>query len=152
MDILRKRLLKVDENCYFLRASVDEPFVYLRFSGVVMRQYTNNELVSYHVKIDKVLESKDVVSKFMNRKRFRIFDNNNSRTYNKQFYVFDVLDSFSFESAFRNKYKDCYIDIHSSLVFESESEMLESRNDIDQHLIHKLTDTLTILKQHGNQR
>ena len=153
MDILQRKILNENDECFVLRASIDDPFVYLCFKGIIKRRYSNDEQISYHIQITKVLEDKEIIQTFLNRKRFRVFNNENGRTYNKKFYTYDLQQSFSFDSAFKKRFQNLYLDVHSSLVFDTETEMINTYKNINDHLISKLSNTLELLKQrHGNNQ
>lgn len=145
MDILQRKLLNEGDSCFFLRASVDEPYIYLRFCGEIMRRYTSNDLVMYHVKITNVLEEKHTIRKYLNRKRFRVFDSSNSRTTNKPFYTYDIIDDVDFQLKFSTRYKNAHLDVHSMLVYPDVSDMNTYRNTAIDHLISKLSMTLSEL-------
>lgn len=127
-----------------MRSSLDEPFVYLRFKGIVKHRYSNNELIGYHISITDILESKDVIQKYMNRKRFRVYTRN--KIINKVFYVYDILQGFSFKSAFIKRYEHCQLDVHSALVFKTEEQMITNFKKINEHLITSLSENLTVLR------
>lgn len=146
MDILQRKLLDSGADCYIIRASLDHPFVYLRFSGRVIRRYTNNDIISYHVQITDVLEDKDMIRQFMNRSRFRTYNENNGRVTNQVLYTYDILDDAGFQQKFTNRYRMSYFDLHSSLVFESAADMQTAFSKANGHLINKLKTSLNILK------
>jgi transcription initiation factor IIE alpha subunit len=155
MDILHRRLFEEGETCYFLRASVDNPFIYLRFRGTIKTRYTSQDLILYHIQITEVLENAEICKQFLNRKKYRIWDSSNSRTYNKPFYVYDILSDdtayTTFQTAFVKRYRSVCMDVHSILVYSDLSELNEYRIKTIEHLQETLNSTLTTLNQQSKQ-
>lgn len=154
MDILHKKLLVDGDNCFVLKASIDEPYIYLQFRGKVKHQYTSEDFTMYHVQIQEILEDKETIRSYMNRHRFRIYDTRNGRTYNKPFYTYDILDTVNFVQDFFLRYSNCHFDSNAMFVFQTEDEMVEYRKKAIEHLKEKLTNTISVLNSQldGNNR
>lgn len=147
MDIIQRKLLDVNSDCYMIRASVDAPFIYLRFRGRVVHRYTNGDMTSYHVQVHEILEDTNVIKQFMNRARFRTYAINTGRISNRVLYTYDIVDDINFQQTFRERYKNQHFDVHTSLVFETHDEMSEAYVKSLSYLTESLTSTLKILQE-----
>ena len=112
MDILYRRILKVGDPCFFLRASVENPFIYLRFAGIITEVETWEESTDYRIRIGKILEDYDTIMKFMNRVRFRVCNRKNDSFIDKYFYTYDIPVE-SFNLTFAERYKQYEIQSNS---------------------------------------
>ena len=141
MDLLYRKILKVGEPCFFLRASVEQPFIYLRFAGIIREVETSEESTDYRIQVVKVLEDYDTITQFLNRVRFRVCNRKNDSYIDKHFYTYD-LPTENFDEAFCNRFKQYEMDVPSLFVFENVKEMEDEMSHINHHISDQLTTTL----------
>ena len=124
MDILDSTLLNIDEDCYFIAASVDKPFMYTRFRGTISKRQIANDSISYFVKISEVLESKEYIKKYMHRHTFRMWHLLASRGVLKKLSCFDLtLNMTTFNQNFSKRYSKVLVPLQSVFVFSTEADM-----------------------------
>lgn len=141
MDILYRKLLKVGDPCFFLRASVENPFIYLRFAGIVKEVETCDESTDYRIQVVKILEDYETIMKFTNRVRFRVCNQKNHSFIDKYFYTYD-LPTDCFDEAFCERYSRYQMDVPSLFVFTDIHEMDREMSTINHHLSDQLTENL----------
>jgi len=140
MDALVRKIHRHNDTVFFIRSSVENPYVYLRFVGVVKEVEIKEDKVYYRIQVKRVLESMSTIQKYMNRARFRVKNAIDSKYIDKFFYVYDIEERF-FEEHFRLKYNNYYFDLPSLFVFSTESEMENELSKINKYLIDKLSVT-----------
>lgn len=146
MDILYRRILKVGDPCFFLRASVENPFIYLRFAGIITEVETWEESTDYRIRIGKILEDYDTIMKFMNRVRFRVCNRKNDSFIDKYFYTYDIPVE-SFNLTFAERYKQYEMDVPSLFVFDNMNELEKEMSNINKHLSDQLNENLKWLNK-----
>ena len=146
MDILYRRILKVGDPCFFLRSSVENPFIYLRFAGVITEVETWEESTDYRIRVGKILEDYDTIMKFMNRVRFRVCNRKNDSFIDKYFYTYDIPVE-SFDLTFAERYKQYEMDVPSLFVFDNMGELEKEMSNINKHLSDQLNENLKWLNK-----
>lgn len=146
MDILYRRILKVGDPCFFLRSSVENPFIYLRFAGIITGVETWEESTDYRIRVGKILEDYDTIMKFMNRVRFRVCNRKNDSFIDKYFYTYDIPVE-SFDLTFAERYKQYEMDVPSLFVFDNMGELEKEMSNINKHLSDQLNENLKWLNK-----
>lgn len=146
MDILYRRILKVGDPCFFLRSSVENPFIYLRFAGIITEVETWEESTDYRIRVGKILEDYDTIMKFMNRVRFRVCNRKNDSFIDKYFYTYDIPVE-SFDLTFAERYKQYEMDVPSLFVFDNMNELEKEMSNINKHLSDQLNENLKWLNK-----
>ena len=144
MDILNRKILRAGETAYFFVSSVQEPFIYLRFKGIVKtvkRVYESQ--VIYLIDVTEVLESQERIHAFINSHKYKIFSVKEKKSKNKKLYTFD----YDFKSAslvlFLRK-RQYLFESSSAITFlshdEMQAEFARVNIDISKHLKKTLRD------------
>lgn len=124
MDILQSRLFETGESCFFIVASIDYPFVYTRFKGIIMKRQIQNDNIEYNIRVTNVLENKQYILAFIHRKMFRVKHILSSRGDLKQLSCFDLtLNMTNFDLNFEKRYKHIGFPTSSVFVYENENDM-----------------------------
>lgn len=122
MDILNRKLLKNGDSCYFYVSSVESPYVYLKFKGIIDELSTvKNEQTIYRIIVEDVLEDELNHHNYINRNSYRVFDLKSKVNRTKTFYTFDLSDYKTFVA---DCVKDKYLfECSSASVFEDKRTM-----------------------------
>lgn len=150
MDILQRRLLKVGEPCFFIRASVEEPFIYLRFGGIIKEVTTYDEHTTYRIMIAKIYEDYETIMRFMNRVRFRVKNQKDGKFIDKYFYTYD-LHIENFDESFVERFSVYTLDVPAVFVFENMLQMQQELENVNRHINDKLVKTLKHLGKRINE-
>lgn len=145
MDALYKKLHHVNETVYFLRSSIENPYIYLRFIGTVRELQVDDDKTYYRICIDRVLEDQNTIQRYLNRARFRVKSGIDGKFIDKFFYVYDLPLS-TFENALKRRFYNYWLDMPSMLVYSTHDEMVDGLNSINEHLIKKISNTMQELQ------
>lgn len=151
MDILQRKLLKIGTPCFFVASSVEEPFIYLRFAGIISDKDNIEDNTIYRIRIVKVLEEYTYINKFLNRVRFRVKNQKDGKFIDKYFYTYD-LDKNNFDFEFAERFKNYHIDISSLFVFDNIPELERELSTINKHINDKLVNTLKWVGKRINEQ
>lgn len=144
MDILHRKLHKEGDVVFFLRSSIENPFLYLRFRGIVKEVVIVGEIITYHIKTVQVHESFEDVKKHLNRVRFRVRGEKIARFLDKITYSFDVREQ-TYSDDFCKKYTNYLFDVPSLLVFENRDEMETNLNRLNNKVLKSLNRFTTLV-------
>lgn len=144
MDILHRKLLKPGDKCYFIRSSVEEPFIYLRFEGEIKEVETTDDIIQYRIAITNILEEYQFLLLHMDNVRFRVKNTECNRYIDKFFYIYS-LNTSNFINDFIFTYKKYWFDVPSVFVFTDIQTMTEYLEELNKHLSDKLVSTIKIL-------
>ena len=147
MDALFKKIQHVNDIVYFVRSSVENPYIYIRFTGFVREVEVREDRVFYRIQVLRVIESYEFCQQFLNRARFRVKNAIDAKYIDKFFYVYDIEQN-SFTREFAKRYSCYWFDMPSMLVYSNEADMENDMSKINKHLMDKLGNTLnTIAKR-----
>lgn len=140
MDILNRKLLSIGDTCYFYVSSVESPYFYIRFKGVVKDLHTlKEEQVVYRIEPTEILELYSTINTYINRSSFRVFDINRKVNRTKLFYTFDVDNSEIISKCFDNQF---LLECPSASVFEVEKNMQTEFKNLKKYIIELLSETI----------
>lgn len=146
-DILSADIHKIDESIFFIVASVDHPYIWLKMQGVVMKLNIYNDNVTYLVKITNVHETLDDKKQYIHRNRFRLWNPLGNRGQIKQISCFDCLLSPStFDSMFSNKMKNRLFIVNHVFTSKTFNELIHIHNDTSSITQSHLENALSIVK------
>lgn len=145
MDILHRKLHAVEDVVYFLRSSLENPFLYLKFRGIVKEVLIEGEAITYQIKVMQVHESFEDVKLHLNRVRFRVRAKKINRYLDKWTYSFDVREK-TYSDDFCKKYSNYLFDVPSLLVFDNRDEMNENMNRLNTKILKNLNRFTTLVK------
>jgi hypothetical protein len=138
MNILSAKIYNIDDACFFLWASTDRPYLYLKFGGVVKWRKIDGDSIVYGIQIHKVLQSKETIKNFLHRSFFRMLMILNNRAQIRRINCFDLTINFSmFDNNFKIRYKNYLAYQSSAFIFETLEELETAHNK-----------TITIMKEH----
>ncbi|AFF28266.1 gp268 [Sphingomonas phage PAU] len=150
MDILHRKLHAKDDVVYFLRSSIENPFLYLRFRGIVKDVIIEGESITYHLKTVQVHESFEDVKTHLNRVRFRVRGRKINRYLDKWTYSFDVREK-TYSDDFCKKYANYLFDVPSLLVFETRDELETNLNKLNKKILNDLNRYTHFVKVRTNE-
>lgn len=144
MDILHRKIFKKDEVVYFTRASVENPYIYLKFKGTIQEVEFYKDKIFYRIRVHNILEKYEIIQKYLNRVRFRVKNLKDGKYIDKMFYVY-MFDIDKIQEQFYEKYFQYLFDIHSLLVFDSLSQLNENIDIIDAHIRNKINEVMSFI-------
>ena len=140
MDILNRRLLEVGEPCYYFVSSTESPYIYIRFSGIISEVFSiKEEQIIYRVEPIEVLENEEIITKYINRNHYRVFDLNAKVNRTKRFYTFDIDTNDFIEKCVKNKFT---FEVPSALIFDTEKQMNKEFKICNNYITNLLQDTI----------
>lgn len=144
MDILNRKLLSNGDSCYFYVSSVESPYFYLRFEGIVREIHTlKEEQVVYRIEPIRILENDSTIHTYINRSSYRVFDLSRKVNQTKTFYTFDLSNVSDF---IRKRVHDKYLfECPSASVFDNEKDMDENFTNLNEYIKKLLSDTIKVL-------
>lgn len=137
MDILHRKLYKKGDTVYFIRASIENPFLYLRFKGKVMDVIVQGESITYHIKVLQVIEKYNDVMLHLSRVRFRVRASKINRYLDKKVYTLEVREE-TYSDDFCKHLEHYLFDMPSLLVFETREEMETNLQKLNNKLLKDL--------------
>ncbi len=140
MDILKRKLLNNGDTCYFYVSSMESPYFYLRFKGIVREIHTlKEEQVVYRIEPIEVLEVDSTINTYINRSSFRVFDLVRKVNRTKLFYTFDINNSDIVDKLFKDLF---YLECPSASVFDNIKEMGNEFNKMNNYIKELLSETI----------
>ncbi len=73
MDILKRKIIDPGQLCYCMIASVNEPYVYLRFKAQVLLRLLQVANIVYYLHLHEVLEDFDTIRAYLHRSHQLVF-------------------------------------------------------------------------------
>ncbi len=146
-DILNKRVLEIDDQVFFARATAEEPSIYVRFRGVVQRVYTLSDRVHYHIKVEQVLETLEFSKDYIHGKSFRVVMAHGNYSMIKMYNIFDIMSANDFSSAFVKKFEKHWHEVPMILCYETKEELDIQVTKICSHLLQKLSVSIQHLQK-----
>ena len=142
MDILSKKVLEIGSSCYFLSASAENPSIYVRFKGEIVKRDSNDDRICYYVQMTEVLESLTFAKEYLHQTSWRTINiiGNKYRSF-KEFRIMDLLNV-----AFCKRYKTDLQVVPMALLYTSVKDMNSELNKINIHLGNKLESDYKRLK------
>lgn len=142
MDILKRKLLKIGTECFFYVNSVEDPYVYLRFKGIIRELYNvKAEQVIYRIECVDIKETPDMIHKYMNRNSYRGYDLKREINQTKLLYAFNSKTKHDF---IKKELKEKFLfEVSSAMVFELEREMKDEFKKSNTYIIELLKETIT---------
>lgn len=149
MDILHRKLHKIGEIVYFLRSSIENPFLYIRFRGLVKDVIIEGESITYHLKVVQVHENFEDVKLHLNRVRFHVRGKRHGRYLDKWTYSFDVRET-TYSDDFCKKYSNYLFDVPSILVFETKIDLELNMKNLNLKILKNLNRFTNYVKDRIN--
>lgn len=146
MDILHRKLHKKGDIVYFIRASIENPFLYLRFRGRVMDVIIEGESITYHVKCLQVHEKYEDVLKHFSRVRFRVRAHKINRYLDKKVYALEVKEQ-TYSDDFCRYMENYLFDMPSLLVFETKEDLENNLQKLNKKLLKDLGRFTSLVEQ-----
>lgn len=136
MEAINKRLFVIGERCFFMMSSLDNPFKYLRFEGIVKtRRILPQGLSIYRIQITNVLETKEKINIYLNNQRFRVQKLDSGIVFAKRLYTMHLEHT---KTEFVKEYRNYLFEAPSTLVYETSEELAEYYDKAIVHLKSKL--------------
>lgn len=124
MDILSDKIYEIDDSCYFIYASVDNPHIFIRFKGVVKNKRIFKDSVTYFVKLTEVIEERQAIKTYLHRNRYRVWHVNADRGDIVEFNCFEsMLNMSTFNSSFSKKLTKYLLPVPSVFAYDTIDEM-----------------------------
>lgn len=153
MDILQRKIIDPGQLCYCMIASVNEPYVYLRFKAKVLHRWIQGDNIGYYLHLQEVLEDFDTIRDYLHRSKQRVFSLQSERGQIKTIDCFDLTTNMKmFDKNFRKRYSDYTWYSPAVFVFTTISE-LESELDKSNTLLQqRLSSSLRILNDRKSRK
>lgn len=146
--VFDQRLFNVGDHVYAMCASVNNPYIYLRFKCVVINTAIKRENVIYGLQILEILETKETIQTLVHRQEFRVQHTKADRGQLKCFNCFELLlDWSTFQSKFKKKFQQYSIILPSVFVHDTEADLndhVEKSITIMKTHLHKALDQLSV--------
>jgi len=140
MDILNRKLLSNGDECYFYVSSVESPYFYMRFKGIVKELHTlKEEQVVYRIQPLEVLELDSTINTNINRSSYRVFDLQRKVNRTKIFYTFDITNDKIISELFDDKF---LLECPSASVFSDIKDMETEFKKLNEYIMNLLSETI----------
>lgn len=145
MDILSRAQLKHGQTCFFFVSSFENPYVYVKFEGIVEEVYiVYEDQTIYRIAPTRIIDDIEYARIFLNRHSYKSYDIELKLNKTKRFFTFDVEDMNKFvESKLTDKF---LFEVSSATTFSDINDMHVTYNELNKYLIKKLNDTIAVLQ------
>lgn len=135
IDILNKKVFRLDDYVYFLLSSIDKPHLYIKCYGKIIKKHTNNDNTIYLIELKKFLLNVDGVKHRLHRRTFKTRKKDTLQAVTKKVYCSELLDDFpNFNNKISTYLTDYLFVLPSVFVCETIEELDEIFN-ISENLI-----------------
>lgn len=126
MDTLLYDWHEPGKQVWWIRSSVEEPFVWTMFRGVVADAYDINDRFYYHTVLHEVIAQPDWIVKHVANKTFRLIDIDTGKPHEHYCYFDTKQQNFDFMQDWKHYYASNWLwDLTADITFVSFEEALQ---------------------------
>lgn len=151
MDVLKNKLIDEKTDVYFIVCAVDNPFIYVRMKGTIIKRVVdNNNDVLYYIKANDFIEPYDRILNDIDNHNFKGFHDKSMRKgimkYNMMDFIKESPTKLDLMKHIESNFENNFI-VSPFFVFEDKKKMKESFAKINKTITNRLLTSLNKIKK-----